>query len=146
MSNDHLVLEPSGKAAPLSWRRRIGSKFRKVLAWGKGFYQPTNLLAFCTMLIIGFQLVIMRQQANILQIQQEEATRPTVEFVPTANGTFPDHILWSFRNRGPYDVVNVSVRFLHFKKFVNLGWHATVSGGGFSSKKLRRNQSVDIVI
>ena len=88
-----------------------------------------------TLLVLAFQTLIIYRQANIMdqqttlmgreagitETQQKLASRPNVV-------TSLDRYIWKIENKGPYSVHDLRVRVLHFKKFINLGWHGQFPG------------------
>jgi hypothetical protein len=92
-----------------------------------------------TLLVLVLQTCVIWRQANIMQqqtslitrqseiaeTQQKLASRPNlVTQFSESNG---DRVL-RIENVGSYSVRDLRFRILHFKKFVQLGWHDSISG------------------
>ena len=71
--------------------------------------------------IMDQQTSLMREEAQITETQQKLATRPNVV-------TSLDGYTWKIENKGPYSIRDLRLRVLHFKKFINLGWHGQFPG------------------
>lgn len=149
------ILDPSGDPSPPTGHERSVRLRKNALDWLKNFRKPEHFLALLALLVIGGQLglmfkqsaimdrqtQVMKQQFHLAEVQQELATRPTVELI---QGDLANKTPWKFTNDGPYKIKNISLRSLHFKKFSGLGWHDTVSSVGLFNETLVAGKSLDI--
>ena len=104
----------------------------------------TIVLAVLTWLVLVFQAwvmsrqtKIMAQQADIIETQHKLAARPNVV-------TSLDGYIWKIENKGPYSVRDLRLRVLHFKKFLNLGWHDQISNEKGISDVLEAGQGMTV--
>lgn len=113
-----------------------------------------------TLLVLALQTKIIIRQANIMQQQaelmdkqtkiaerqQELASRPNIVTSVEYRGPHnPSRdTLWRIENRGPYSVRDLRLTVHYFKKFVNLGWQDSSSGGGRIADVLEAGRSISV--
>jgi len=51
---------------------------------------------------------------------------------------------WKFTNKGPYKIVDILMRNIHFKKFPKSGWQVSSSSTGLMEEVLEAGKSIDI--
>ena len=120
---------PNPPERPVVTSPKVGffSIVRRLWVW-LGTPGLTLLVLVSQTWIIKGQLDIMKEQtalstreAKIAETQQKLATRPNV--VASLDG-----YIWKIENKGPYSIRDLRARVLYFKKFINLGWHDSISG------------------
>jgi hypothetical protein len=149
------VLDPTGEPSPPTHQTRRTRTLKRIARWLKLFLRPDLLLAVLALLVIAGQLVVMNRQTTIANkqaaiaqqqfiladTQQKLATRPNVNLL-TGGGT--QQTPWKFTNKGPYKIVDILMRNIHFKKFPKSGWQASSSSTGLMEEVLEAGKSIDI--
>jgi hypothetical protein len=150
-----IVLDPSGEPSPPTQQTKRKRRLRRILKWLKLFLRPDLVLAFLALLVIAGQLRVMnkqstiasnqaaiaRQQFALTEMQQKLVTRPNVVLI---TGSGFQLTPWKFVNNGPYKIINVRERDIHFKKFVKQGWQMSGSSISLMEKVLEPGKSIDI--
>ena len=103
-----------------------------------------------TLLVLALQTLVIRRQANIMdqqsyllkkqteitEVQQQLASRPYIVTSMDSSG-----MAWKIENRGPYNIRDVQLRVLSFKKFTRLGWRDSISSEAVVSAFLESGQT-----
>ncbi len=96
--------------------------------------------------IMKLQTDLMSRDGKIAETQQELAARPNIETSVEGpkTGDAGKNVEWKIENKGPYSVRNLRFRVLHFKKYVTLGWHDSISGEGEGAPVLAAGQNTTV--
>lgn len=149
-----IVLDPSGEPSPPTPQTQRNRTLKHVLKSVKLFLGE-RILELLALLVIAGQLLVMHRQTTIADkqtviaqrqfdladVQQRSATRPNVGLL-TGGGM--QQTPWTFTNKGPYKIVDISMRNIHFKKFPKSGWQVFSSSTGLMEEVLEAGKSIDI--
>jgi hypothetical protein len=153
VDESHLV-DPSGEPIPPTRGSRFSARLARVSRFAQSFLRADRFLALLGLVLVSLQLIVMRtqnriiatqteisrQQLDLADFQQRLATRPNVELV-TGSGMQVSN--WHLTNHGPYKVVDVRQRDLHFRT-ESSGWQVSTSSGGLLEPVIGPGKSVEI--
>jgi len=141
--SDPQLFDPSGRTLPRPNPSVVSILRRPGVAGWTLFVLGIQALALILQLrIISRQTSLMAEDAAISTIQQKLATRPQIAVAQfgSAQGNAPRSLEWKIRNSGPYGVNDVTIKFLHFRKFVRLGYHVVATNDELILQELKAGE------